>query len=442
MIQKYKEWIQVHHKGIKRGICGILVLGMVFLGFCVALRYKAADIFNHVAAERDVFHGTVTVEQLSASPWGTVSFKNLVWLDEDGTLLAKIPEGSFHVKIWDVVSRHIGTQTVTDVSIDNAYIHLFFDDHMELRHMKGLSDADEVKREKNGMTLTGLHSSRPFDCQIHVSNSTIEADSPQRHFTIDNVILRLDLHTRGITKMELSAGPFSGVMEADRMQLGGTLDFTKDLPQYDMYLKIKDCKPQSFDVGFDVDDTASAYAKITGDLPHPVIDGTVSMDQMNITALRFTDVKGLFHYEDGHVTATQVSASAFGGAVKAVGSFDLNEKSYYADIFGENLRGSKAAHDNLLRCKVRLDLHMSENKTAQTKDIHGSFSSSPGQYHFVPFNQISGQFRKIGNTLLFEHVVISMAMGDVTTDAFRIVDGKVQLGPIYLDSAGNRSKLR
>lgn len=437
-----KEWTQVHQKGIKRGFCGILIIGMLFLGFCVALSYKAADIFNHVVAEREVFHGTVTVEQLSASPWGTVSFKNLVWLDEDGTLLAKIPEGSFHVKIWDVVSRHIGTQTVTNVSIDKAYVHLFFDDNMELRHMKGLSDEDEVKRENKGITLTGLHSSRPFDCQIHVSNSMIEADSPQRHFTINNVTLRLDLHTRGLTKMELSAGPFSGVMDADRMQLGGTLDFTKNIPQYDMYLKIKDCKPQSLGVGFDVDDTASAYAKITGDLPHPVIDGRVSMDQMNITALRFTDVKGIFHYEDGHVSATQVTANVFGGTVNAVGSFDLNEKSYYADIYGENLHGSKAAHDNLLRCKVRVNLHMSENKTAAARDIHGSFSSSPGQYHFVPFNRISGQFRKVGNTLIFEHVVISMAMGDVTTDAFRIVNGNVQLGTIYLDAGGNRAALR
>lgn len=437
-----KEWIQVHQKGIKRGFCGILIVSMLFLGVCVALSYKAADIFNHVVAEREVFHGTVTVEQLSASPWGTVSFKNLVWLDEDGTLLAKIPEGSFHVKIWDVVSRHIGTQTVTNVSIDKAYVHLFFDDNMELRHMKGLSDEDEVKRENKGITLTGLHSSRPFDCQIHVSNSMIEADSPQRHFTINNVTLRLDLHTRGLTKMELSAGPFSGVMDADRMQLGGTLDFTKNIPQYDMYLKIKDCKPQLLGVGFDVDDTASAYAKITGDLPHPVIDGRVSMDQMNITALRFTDVKGIFHYEDGHVSATQVTANVFGGTVNAVGSFDLNEKSYYADIYGENLHGSKAAHDNLLRCKVRLNLHMSENKTAAARDVHGSFSSSPGQYHFVPFNRISGQFRKVGNTLIFEHVVISMAMGDVTTDAFRIVNGNVQLGTIYLDAGGNRAALR
>ena len=442
MMQTCRAWIQTHQKEIKRGLCGMLILGMAFLGCCVALSYKAADIFNHVAAERDVFHGTVTVEQLSASPWGTVSFKNLVWLDEDGTLLANIPEGSFHVKIWDIVSRHIGTQTVTELSIDKAYVHLFLDDNMELRHMKGLSDEDETQKEKKGITLTGLRSSRPFDCQIHVSNSTIEADSPQRHFTIDNVTLRLDLHTRGLTKMELSAGPFSGVMEAERMQLGGTLDFAKDVPQYDMYLKIKDCKPQSLGVGFDVDDTASAYAKITGDLPHPVIDGNIAMDQMNITALRFTDVKGLFHYEDGHVTATQVTANVFGGTVKAAGSFDLNEKSYYADISGENMRGSKAAHDNLLRCKVRLDLHMSENKTAHTRDIHGTFSSSPGEYHFVPFKRISGRFKKIGSTLLFEQVVISMAMGDVTTDAFRIVNGDVQLGTIYLDAGGTRSALR
>ena len=40
----------------------------------------------------------------------------------------------------------------------------------------------------------------------------------------------------------------------------------------------------------------------------------------------------------------------------------------------------------------------------------------------------------------FKDVVISMAMGDVTTDAFSIVNGKVHLGPIYLEKEGTRSK--
>lgn len=85
---------------------------------------------------------------------------------------------------------------------------------------------------------------------------------------------------------------------------------------------------------------------------------------------------------------------------------------------------------------------MGEDKKAGTKEVYGSFFSGPGQYHFLPFQKISGSFAQTGKTLDFRDVIISLAMGDVTTDAFSIVDGKVHLGSIYLDAQGRRSRLK
>ena len=101
----------------------ILVAAVIcFYGMCIFLSYKAADIFNTVVAKRELFPGTVTVERLSATPLGKVSFENLVWKDTEGRLLADIPAGSFKVSLWDVVWRRIGTTTVTEFTIDQGYI--------------------------------------------------------------------------------------------------------------------------------------------------------------------------------------------------------------------------------------------------------------------------------------------------------------------------------
>lgn len=142
----------------------------------------------------------------------------------------------------------------------------------------------------------------------------------------------------------------------------------------------------------------------------------------------------------GKLDAKDVTASIFGGSVEASGHFDLDGKSYQADLKGQRLKGGVAAHDLFLRCSVTLDLHMGEDKKLGTKEIYGTFYSGPGRYHILSFKKISGSFEQDGKTLLFKDVVISMAMGDVTTDAFSIVNGKVHLGPIYLEKEGTRSK--
>lgn len=108
---------------------------------------------------------------------------------------------------------------------------------------------------------------------------------------------------------------------------------------------------------------------------------------------------------------------------------------------GSQLKGGIAAHDLFLRCNVDLNLHMEENKTTGTKAIYGDFQSGPGRYHQLPFRGISGSFAQDGKTLNFRDVVISMFFGDVSTDAFSIVNGKVKIGSININyKNGKRSR--
>lgn len=436
-------WYQQHRRRIRHIILITAASLVAFYGICVFLSYKAADIFNIVVAERELFPGSVTVERLSASPLGEVSFEGLRWIDEEGDVLADIPIGSFKVRLWDVVARRIGTTTVTDLTIEQGYIHLFFNDKMELQRIKGVTGGDHKSDKKKDLSqITGIKGNRKFNCHVNIIDGKLETESPKRHFIIKHVNLTSHINTGGLSKINLMAGRFTGTAAAKELRLNGTLDFSQPVPVYDMSLLIRDCNPKSLGVGIDINDYASVYADITGDLPHPVIDGTLAMKKLDITALNFTNLKGTFHYENGKLDAQQVTASVFGGTVEASGQFDLDGKSYHADLHGEKLQGSIAAHDILLRCDVALDLHMGEDKKAGTKEVYGSFFSGPGQYHFLPFQKISGSFAQTGKTLDFRDVIISLAMGDVTTDAFSIVDGKVHLGSIYLDAQGRRSRLK
>ena len=116
----------------------------------------------------------------------------------------------------------------------------------------------------------------------------------------------------------------------------------------------------------------------------------------------------------------------------AWGNFDLDGKSYETHLHGEELKGGIAAHDSQLKCSVTLNLNMAENRLTRTRTIDGDFYSGKGRYHFIPFEKISGSFSQSGRTITFNNVVITIGVGDITTDAFSIVHGKVHLGKIYL----------
>lgn len=406
------------------------------------LTFKAAELFNETIRARQLFPGTVTVSRLSADFLGHVSFENLRWVNEDGVLLADIPTGSFDVRPWDIVTGHIGTMTVTRIEVDGGYVHLFFNDRMQLRYIK----PGRAQREllDGPIRLTGADGNRKFHCTVVFRNGTIESESPGRHFRMEHVNLNLKADTARKLDIDLSAGPFAGTIGAEGLRMGGTVDLAGQVPVYDLFLSVKALRPSTLDVGVDIDNPASAEARIQGELPRPVIDGRLSMDQLDLPGIQFTSVAGDFHYEDGKLEAPDVTAHAFGGDVAASGKFDLDNTSYEAVIHGEQLKGSLAAHDIGLRCDVTLDLTMRKAGRDKDQEINGTFSAGKGRYHILPFNGISGRFERKDGVLNFHDVIISLAMGDVITDAFRIVNGKVEIGPVYLRDAlsGNTERVR
>lgn len=428
-----KRWLGRHRRGLARGLAAFLAAAVLFYGLCWFLSFRAAEIFNRAAEERDLFPGTVTAERISADFLGRVEAEGIRWTADDGTLLADIPRVRFRVKPWDVVTGHIGTMSVTEIAMEKAYVHLFFDEAMRPLHIKPDGDAWRAAGHAP-IRLTGADGNRLFDCRVDFRDGTIEAESPDRHFRMEHVDLRLRADTDRELRLGLLAGPFGGTVAADQLALHGTVDFRGGEPACDMALSIKGCRPSSLGAGVDIDDPVSADARVSGRIARPVIEGTLSIPVLDLPALHFTEVSGDFRYEDGTLAVTGVKGGVYGGTVEGSGRFDLDRKAYEADLKGHRLRGGAAAKDLGLRCEVELDLHMRGGGGA-AQEAYGSFVSGAGKYHLLPFDRIAGTFDKSGGTIVFRDVVISIAMGDVRTDAFSIGDGRLRLGPVYLEDA-------
>ncbi len=435
-----QNWFGRHRRGLVRKASAAVLLAMLFFGACVFLSMRAEALFARAMEERDLFPGRVTAEAIRADFLGDVEADGIRWTMDDGTVLADIPSVRFHVKPWDVVTGHIGTMSVTDVDMEKAYVHLFFDERMRPLYVK----PGRKERQEAGLgpiRLTGAAGNRLFDCRVTFRDGTIEAESPDRHFRLEHVDLRLDADTKRRMEIDLLTGPFEGTVAAERLALHGVVDFTERRPSCDMALSISGCRPSSLGAGLDIDDPVSLSARVEGPVARPVIEGQLSIPVLSVPALRFTKLTGDFHYEDGGLSVSDVKGEVYGGTVEGRGEFDLDRRTWTAEIRGHQLRGGLAARDLRLRCEVELDMHLAGDGSGPP-EAWGTFVSGEGKYHLLPFEKITGAFDREGDRITIRDVVISLAMGDVTTNAFTIEDGHVHLGPIYLMDALSGSTSR
>lgn len=63
----WNNWYRLHKGKLKKIAVLFLCVAVALYGLCFYMSYKAADIFNQVVAERQLFPGTVTVERLTAT---------------------------------------------------------------------------------------------------------------------------------------------------------------------------------------------------------------------------------------------------------------------------------------------------------------------------------------------------------------------------------------
>ena len=120
---------------------------LIFFIVLNIISHGAAAIFNLAMEEQNMLLGKITAEEIQANPFGEVTFTNLLWQDEKGGTILEVPEGSFKVKIFDVLTKNFRSTTIEKLSLKNANISVNFDENMNVDFIRQSKDFKNVQQD-------------------------------------------------------------------------------------------------------------------------------------------------------------------------------------------------------------------------------------------------------------------------------------------------------
>ncbi len=305
---------------------------------------------------------------------------------------------------WDIIRKHLVSTTLEEITLNNPTFAVRFDENMKVDFVRQQQEPKEKKETPSDETLEDKVSNfnrkgRPLKCRLTIRNARMEASYRERHYIMKHVNMAGAIDTRGLTKISLTT---------------------------------RGVDPSSLGLGDDIHDKMTLTAKGNGPLAHLQADGEVTMKELHIPALDFMNVKGNIHYDDGEMTFTGVNARVYGGTVSASGNYNIDSRSYDIYLHGEDLDSRIPSNEPKFYCLVDLNGEIHCDGDQKHLVAFGRFSSTPGFYMLIPFNGISCTFNNRWRAVDFYDVAIDTNFGIIRTDAFHIINGRLQLGTIEL----------
>ncbi len=452
---KYK---QLYKKGLK-GIAAFLAIGaIVFFVLATIASRGMGVIFNEVMARQTMMRGTVTVESLSATPWGTLSFTDLVWTDPDGRRLVTVPDGKIRVNMWDVVTRNFKASAINGIELNDAIIVVDLDENNRIDFVPPSPDVkkplnevapqpkaprkttqerqEELGNKVRNFNWQGQH----LNLKIRLRNSQLEVFNRNRHYVMKDVNARIDLDSNRAVHIDMETGKFGGTAIGDGLVLKGRVDL-KDvlkhrMPQLDLQFDVKGVDPSSLGFGENIHDTMTLLTKVTGDFNRPLAKGRVTMPILRIPALIFDNVVGDVTYQDGILNFSNVNANVFNGKLEAKGVYNLDTRAYTITGVAKDLDSSVALKTPEFLVPVSANLNFKSEGIPRDMEVWGNFWSGEGHYMLIPIQSITGNFHNKGRHLSFSDVKVNTKITTISTNALRIDDGQLTMGPLNITSHG------
>ena len=458
MLSYWTKYKQLYKKGLK-GIAAFLAIGAI--GFFVLATIASRGmgvIFNEVMARQTMMRGTVTVESLSATPWGTLSFTDLVWTDPDGRRLITVPDGKIRVNMWDVVTRNFKASAINGIELNDAVIVVDLDENNRLDFVPPSPDVkkplneveprpkppkkttherqEELGKKVRNFNWQGQH----LDLKITLRNSQLEVFNRNRHYVIKNVNSKIDLDSKSAVHIDMETGKFGGTAIGDGLVLKGRVDL-KDvlkhrMPQLDLQFDVKGVDPSSLGFGENIHDAMTLLTKVTGDFNRPFAKGRVTMPILRIPALTFDNVVGDVTYQDGILNFSNVNANVFNGKLEAKGVYNLDTRAYTITGVAKDLDSSVALKTPEFLVPVSANLNFKSEGMPRDMEVWGNFWSGDGHYMLIPIQSITGNFHNKGRHLSFSDVKVNTKITTISTNALRIDDGQLTMGPLNITSHG------
>ena len=452
---KYK---QLYKKGLK-GIAAFLAIGSIIFFVLATIASRGMGvIFNEVMARQTMMRGTVTVESLSATPWGTLSFTDLVWTDPDGRRLVTVPDGKIRVNMWDVVTRNFKASAINGIELNDAIIVVDLDENNRIDFVPPSPDVkkplnevaprpkaprkttqerqEELGNKVRNFNWQGQH----LDLKIRLRNSQLEVFNRNRHYVMKDVNARIDLDSNRAVHIDMETGKFGGTAIGDGLVLKGRVDL-KDvlkhhMPQLDLQFDVKGVDPSSLGFGENIHDAMTLLTKVTGDFNRPFAKGRVTMPILRIPALTFDNVVGDVTYQDGILNFSNVNANVFNGKLEAKGVYNLDTRAYTITGVAKDLDSSVALKTPEFLVPVSANLNFKSEGIPRDMEVWGNFWSGEGHYMLIPIQSITGNFHNKGRHLSFSDVKVNTKVTTISTNALRIDDGQLTMGPLNITSHG------
>ena len=455
----------------------ILALPILILLALEILSMSAAAVFNYAMERQNMLLGSVTAEKISADITGQVEFTNLEWKDMNGRQIIYIPDGSFRVRLYDILTKNFKSTTVQELTINDANISLRLDDDMRLDFVGHSPDFEAAKDEmktnnsewekkikkppesksEEEMIAAGEarrakqkrqieegwqnfnRNGQKIKLKLEMNQCQVEVFFKERHYLFGNVNIDADVDTSRAAMLAAHTGVFGGTMIGRGFSLRGSVNFADaDVPTCNFYMALYNVNPSSLGFGLKIDDAMTLKCRFEGEVSHPVGRGTVQMDELHLPGLDFSNVMGKIAYKDSMLLFEDVTANVYGGELKARGDYNMDTRYYNLYGHGEKLKAKKALKKSHLSCDVALDLTIKSKGNARNTVSYGEFASGEGRYGWIPFKEIKGKFNNAYRDLQFSDVAIDLGGHYITTDAFSIKDGKLTLAPIKLTDDNGR----
>ena len=430
-------------KNVSRFLKGIVVAAIAFvlIFFTIAeiTSRGFALIFNQEMQKQDMLRGTVTVEQIYMSPMGDVRFTNLVWQNPNGDTILEVPDGSFHLRLWDVVTRNFKSTTVQQLTLNGARIAIRFNKDMGVDFVrvdrKPRKQGDQTKKRKRSFqerVRNFNRNNRKLKVDVTLNDSFVEVRYLRRSYALNHVNLSMYLDTDSQAKLSLTTGEFGGTMIGEGMTVDGVADLTKDIPEMNIDFAFRGVDLSSLGFGVNLHDRMTFVVKAQGPVTDPEATGTVRMDVLNIKPLKFENVIGDVGYRDGKVHFSNVTAKIYNGRLNARGIYEVDSRKYTIYGNAKGLDSRYALRDMNFYCLVDARLALDCDGNPRNTLTYGTFKSSPGHYSIVPFRSLEGRFSNQNRKLDFYDVKITMPMGEVRTNLLQVKKGKVSLNYLTL----------
>lgn len=270
----------------------------------------------------------------------------------------------------------------------------------------------------NGAKLAaGLHSAQ-WSLNLDGSLSGVAGKALGYNITDGGGSFAIDNNAASFTAVK-------GKVEGQDVNMDGKILFQKQgMPTYDLNVAAPSFRVDAVSPGMGITDSVNINGKVTGPIDAPVINGSFTMDKLEVAPLVATGINGNYNYTNGLVTLSNTYANVYSGTLGVSGTVEAATKNFALHLSGSGM-DSTAVTETQISGPLSFEADASGTGSADSAVAGGTFVIAPGNFAGVPFNSLSGNFSRANGQMTFSGITIGTPLGSFTSNAVMNSNGKI-----------------